>query len=78
MKAYLVSLIERQPAYGYLGAAVPTASGFWVLVEQATKIGALLSITIGIVVGFTTWRVQRMQARRIEAELRQLAADRKP
>lgn len=68
MKLFLLSLIEKHPAYGYLGAAVPTSAGFWVLVDRATKLGALLSIGIGIAVGLATWRVQRLQAKRLEAE----------
>jgi len=64
-----VDLIERKPALGYIGAAVPTSTGFWALVEQATKIGALVSVGVGIAVGVVTWRVQRKQLAKLEAEL---------
>lgn len=60
MKTYFLELIERHPACGYIGALVPTSAGFWVWVEAATKLGALLSIGIGVLVGITTYRVQRL------------------
>lgn len=70
MKLCLLTLIEKHPAVGYLGAAVPTSAGFWVLIQQATQLLALVSILIGIAVGLATWRVQRMQARKLEQEER--------
>ena len=65
-----VTLLERRPSLGYLGASVPTATGFWVLVEQATKLGALCSILIGIAVGVVTLRVQLRALRAKESKVR--------
>ncbi len=70
MKLFFLSIIERHPSAGYLGASVSTATGFWVLVDQITKLGALISIAIGIAVGIATWRVQRQQLAKLEAERR--------
>jgi Na+/proline symporter len=62
------SLIEKYPSLGYVGGGVSTGAGFWVLVERATKIGALASVIIGIAVGLVTWRVQRLQERKLKGE----------
>lgn len=67
-------IVERYPCAGYLGAAVPTATGFWILIEQLTKLAALVSIGIGIAVGILTWQVKRLQKKKIEAELAALSA----
>jgi Na+/proline symporter len=68
VKAFLLGIIQRYPETGYIGAIVPTGVGFWVWVDKLTKLGALASIAIGIAVGLATWRVQRLQARRLESE----------
>lgn len=60
--------IERRPSLGYLGAITPTAAGFWAFVESATKVGALISVLIGIIVGLATLRVQIAHKRRLDAE----------
>ena len=72
------SMIEKRPAVGYLGAAVPTASGFWVLIENLTKIGALLSITLGIAVALVTLHVQLLQRRKIKTELKNHDQNQRP
>ncbi len=69
MKLFFLGLLERHPAAGYVGAMVPTASGFWVLVENAAKLGAFLSICIGLAVGIVTFRVQRKNERIAEGVL---------
>lgn len=68
-------LIERRPGLGWIGAITPTAAGFWAFVDSATKVGALLSVVIGIAVGVATLRVQITHKRRLDAED---AAKRKP
>jgi uncharacterized membrane protein len=76
--AVLNELIERKPSVGYIGAAVPTATGFWAFVEGATKIGAFVSVVVGLVVGITTWQVQRLNKRKALAEIAALESSKKP
>jgi len=65
----VTEFIDRNPSAGYIGAATPTLAGFWALVENVTKIGALLSVAVGLTVGIITLRVQLLHKRRLEAEL---------
>lgn len=65
---YMTGLLDKQPGLGYFGAAVPTTTGFWVLIEDLTKLGAFASILIGITVGILTWRVQLKSARKLDEE----------
>jgi hypothetical protein len=68
LAGFFIAMIERHPALGYIGAGVSTGSGFWVLVEKATKLGALVSVVIGIAVGLVTYRVQRAQEKKLKRE----------
>jgi len=65
----LTDFLHRNPAAGYIGAATPTAAGFWALIENVTKLGALFSVAVGLTVGLVTLRVQILQRRKLEAEL---------
>ncbi len=67
-------LIERHPSVGYVGAITPTATGFWALLDGATKLGAFASVTVGLCVGLLTWRVQRLNAQRATLEIERLKA----
>lgn len=51
--------LERRPGFGYLYATIPTATGFWALVESATKIIGLGSVVVGLAVGIYTLRIQK-------------------
>lgn len=62
------ALFERHPSLGYLSATVTTSAGFWSLVDAATKLGALLSVLVGLLVGVTTYRVQRATLARQQAK----------
>jgi hypothetical protein len=65
---FAIDLLDRRPALGYIGALVPTSAGFWAFVESATKVGALLSVIVGIAVGVATLLVQIRHKRRLDAE----------
>jgi hypothetical protein len=73
--AFVTGLIERHPGFGYIGAGVPVAAGFWTILEGLTKIGAFLSIVVGLIVGLTTWRVQRLNQQKALAEIAKINAD---
>jgi hypothetical protein len=68
--AFFNDLIDRHPGVGYVGAIMPTAAGFLAFVETAYKIGAFVSVVIGIAVGLVTLQVQLKHKRRLEAEER--------
>lgn len=72
----VTSLIERRPAVGYIGAATPTFAGLWVFIEHATKLGALVSLVIGIAVGLMTWRVQHLNKLKVAIEIENAMAER--
>jgi hypothetical protein len=73
--AFFTSLIERHPGFGYIGAGVPVAAGFWTFLEGLTKIGAFLSIVVGLLAGLTTWQVQRLNKRKVLVEIEKARAE---
>ncbi len=66
--SFVLEVIQAKPAVGYFGAAVPTATGFWVLIETATKIGACVSIMLGIAVAIVTLQVQLLNKKKLNKE----------
>lgn len=66
----LVAMVERHPKIGYIGAAIPTATGFWTWVEHLTRLGALLSLSVGLIVGILTLQVQMLQKRKLKLEMK--------
>lgn len=66
--AFLNSLIESKPYFGYLAAAVPTATGVWALIQKLTTILALFSVLAGLAVAAITFYVQWLQAKKLKSE----------
>ena len=59
ISSILTEHLERKPVFGYFYATIPTATGFWALVESATKLVGLVSVIIGLIVGIYTLRIQK-------------------
>lgn len=43
---------------GYLAAVTSTGTGFWVLLDKITKVGAFVSIALGITLTLVTLQIQ--------------------
>lgn len=73
-----VSFLEKRPTFGYVIGAATSGSGFWALVENTTKLLALVSVVIGVVVGVYTIVVHRRTLKKLELEMQTLRNSRNP
>lgn len=69
MRSVIENLLSRHPAFGYVFASLTSGTGLLAIMETATKIGAFLTVVLGLLVGYKTYKVQHLQEKKLKKEL---------
>jgi membrane protein implicated in regulation of membrane protease activity len=70
MQHTLAQIVAERPWTGWFGSGSVIATGFWTILEGATKVGGFFIVAIGLCAALLNYRVQKLAKEKVELELR--------
>ena len=69
MQHTLAQIVAERPWTGWFSSGGIIATGFWTVLEGATKVGGFLIVAVGLGAAIINYRVQRLAKQKVELEL---------